>query len=450
MASAIPAIGAEIFGQALRHLRNQAGLSLRELGKRALYDFTRLSRAERGEIILPPGHVRVLDKILRADGLLIALREAAALEYFDAARPDDTVNSHEQVLCYVQLPGGAVVHMSMPRRQFAQLVASGALTAVLPGYVNREDASRLADSLARPARIDDHVIGCFRDALGEYYAADKMIGSRTLISAVLAQIQVLDQLRRGARQLYADRLLEILAQYGEMAGWLLQDSGDIPRAADWSRRAAEWAQCAGDARMAAYMLIRQANIAGQSGDHRAVVQLAAAARRPSGYSEPRLTALALQQEARGHAALGQTRTCLGLLGRATEIMTTQPDVAPGAPIYLRHYDLLALQEQGAACYRATGQADRAVAVLTTAIAGLPADAERDRGHLTAKLAVAVASTHPPDYARAASLGSTALAVAQVTGSARIVRELHSLRALLANADNDETRAFTENIGEVPL
>ena len=31
---------------ALRQLRTQAGLSLRELGRRALYDFTRLSRAE--------------------------------------------------------------------------------------------------------------------------------------------------------------------------------------------------------------------------------------------------------------------------------------------------------------------------------------------------------------------------------------------------------------------
>jgi len=33
---------AEIFGLTLRHLRAQAGLSLRELGKRALYDYTRL------------------------------------------------------------------------------------------------------------------------------------------------------------------------------------------------------------------------------------------------------------------------------------------------------------------------------------------------------------------------------------------------------------------------
>src|SRR5260221_13672547 len=42
-----PGIAAEVFGQTLRHLRIQAGLSLRQLGRRALYDYTRLSRAER-------------------------------------------------------------------------------------------------------------------------------------------------------------------------------------------------------------------------------------------------------------------------------------------------------------------------------------------------------------------------------------------------------------------
>ena len=53
-----PGNAAEIFGLALRQLRTQAGLSLRELGKRALYDFTRLSRAERGEILIPERQVR--------------------------------------------------------------------------------------------------------------------------------------------------------------------------------------------------------------------------------------------------------------------------------------------------------------------------------------------------------------------------------------------------------
>jgi hypothetical protein len=139
------------------------------------------------------------------------------------------------------------------------------------------------------------VLGYFRRALDEYYRAGKMLGPRRLIGPVMAQIDVLDDLRRGARASYADPLLHILAQYGEMAGWLLQDSGDLDTAASWSRRAGEWAQCAGDVNMAAYMLIRQANIAALADDHAGVVQLAAAARRFPGPVDPKLTALALQR-----------------------------------------------------------------------------------------------------------------------------------------------------------
>jgi transcriptional regulator with XRE-family HTH domain len=67
-----------MFGLALRQLRGQAGLSLRELGKRALYDYTRLSRAENGEILIPAGKVRLLDEVLHVGGLLVTLRAAAS------------------------------------------------------------------------------------------------------------------------------------------------------------------------------------------------------------------------------------------------------------------------------------------------------------------------------------------------------------------------------------
>jgi len=70
----------QMFGVALRQLRRQAGLSLRELGRRALYDYTRLSRAENGEILIPAEKVRLLDEVLHADGLLVpcAPRQAPA------------------------------------------------------------------------------------------------------------------------------------------------------------------------------------------------------------------------------------------------------------------------------------------------------------------------------------------------------------------------------------
>jgi hypothetical protein len=57
---------------------------------------------------------------------------------------------------------------------------------------------------------------------------------------------------------------------------------------------------------------------------------------------------------------------------------------------------------------------------------MPARMTRDRSHLTAKLAVAVTQGHTPDPNRATQLGMTAIDAAQRTGSARIMRELHTL------------------------
>ena len=425
-----PGPATEIFGLTLRQLRAQAGLSLRELGKRALYDYTRLSRAERGEILIPEHQVQVLDDVLHAGGLLVALRRgAASVPGVVASRC--SVAESGPVILEIRLPGGGSITMSLSRRQFAQLLATGALSSALPGSRNTEDAARAARALDEPARVDGEVLGYFRRALDEYYRADKMLGPRRLIGPVLAQIDVLDDLRRGARPPYADPLLRILARYGEMAGWLLQDSGDLDAAANWSRQAGEWAQCAGDVNMAAYMLIRQANIAALADDHAGVVQLAAAARRIPGPLDPKLIALALQQQARGHVRLGEHRDCFTLLDQAADTLREHPDVTDqDAPVYLHHYDLRTLTEQSAACYLAAGRADVAVTILEDTIAATSSTLARDRGHLTSKLAVAITRTTQPDPARAASLGLQALSIARDTGSARIMRELRTLDAQL--------------------
>ena len=301
------------------------------------------------------------------------------------------------------------------------------LAAAFPGAGSPDDAARAARALEQPARVDDEVLGYFRRTLDEFYKADKMLGPGRLIGQVLAQIDVLDGLRVGARPPYTDPLLQVLAQHAEMAGWLLQDSGDLEAAADWSRRAAEWAQCVGDANLTAYVLVRQSNIAVLAGDHTAVVQLAAAARRTPGPVDPKLIALSLQQQARGHARLGERSDCYALLDQAVTTLAAHPDVTvPAAPAYLHHYDLGTLTEQSAACYQVTGHADRAVTILQDTIAAMSPALVRDRGHITAKLAVACTRTRQPDPARAATLGLDALAAARQTGSARILGELRTL------------------------
>jgi uncharacterized small protein (DUF1192 family) len=144
--------------------------------------------------------------------------------------------------------------------------------------------------------------------------------------------------------------------------------------------------------------------------------------------------------------LGRHRQAFDLLDQAAELLRDHPHVThPDIPVYLHHYDLDTLQEQSAACHRAAGHADMAVAILEERIAKLPAGLARDRGHLTAKLAVAVAQSPQPDPARAAHLGNEALTVAQQTGSARIHRELRTLDTGLRERwpDDSHVRSFHE-------
>lgn len=437
---------AEVFGLTLRHFRAQAGMSLRALGKRALYDYTRLSRAEHGEILIPAAQVQVLDQILHAGGLLTALRQAATCSVPAIPAVRVSVASSGPVMLDIRLPGGGSIQVSISRRQFAQLLAAGALSSALPGVTSTGGAHRVTRALDVPARLDGDVLGYFRHALTDYYSADKMLGPRRLIGPVLAQIEVLDGLRRGARPPYADPLLKILAQYGEMAGWLLQDSGDLKAAANWSRRATEWAHCAGDTQMAAYMLIRQSNIAILTDDHAAVVQLAAAARRIPGPVDAKLTALAMQQEARGHARLGEFRASFTLLDTAAETLRDHPSITePDAPVYLHHYDLATLEEQSAVCYREAGHADTAASILGNRLNATASSLTRDRGHLAAKLAVAITQASHPDPSHAAQLGMDALSAAAATGSARIIHELHALDHQLRARwpDHPESKSFSQ-------
>ncbi len=423
---------AEAFAAALRDLRMRAGMTLRELGRRALYDYTRISRAERGEILIPEDKVRAIDDVLSGHGLLVTLRHDAGTAAL-AMAGHCSVTGSSPVILNIRLPGGGSITVRLSRRQFTQLLTTGLLGAALPGAVTPDDANRAARAVAEPARVDSEVLGYFRRALSEYYSADKMLGPRRLIGPVLDQVEVLDDMRRAAHPGTAGPVLRILAQYGEMAGWLLQDSGSLDDAAHWSRQAWEWATCAGDSNMAAYMLVRQANIAILADDPAAVVGLSAAARRTPGPVDPKLTALAMQQEARGHARLGSHHDCLALLDQAAETLRDHPDVTEqDVPDYLHNYGLPALTEQSAGCYQVTGHADTAVTILEQAISGTSRSHARDRGHLTAKLAVAITRTRDPDPARATTLGLQALAIARETGSARITREVQTLDMLMSS------------------
>jgi hypothetical protein len=423
----------QVFGLALRQLRTQAGLSLRALGQAAHYDYSRLSRVENGEHLIDPALVPALDTAVGAGGLLIMLRSLAQDEQSAPGptalpRAGFCIDDGDSVMLEMRTPDGRIVRVSLSRREFTHLLATGALRTVLPaGVADLDQAERVSKVLQQPRRIDLQVLDYFRALLAEHFTADKMLGPRQLLGPVLAQIEVLDGLRRHTRPGTTEPLLRLLAHYSEFAGWLRQDAGDATAAMYWSDRAGQWAQAVGDYQMVAYMLVRKSNIALLDDDATNVVELAAAARKVPGPISPKLLALASQQEARGWALHGDADHFRTDLDTAADLLSRHPnDVDDNAPVYLHHYDLSTLEEQSASCYRACGQAEAAVVILERQIAATPEHLHRDQGHQMAKLANTVLATSQPDPDRAADLGLRCVATARQTGSARIAKELHTL------------------------
>ncbi|RBQ17219.1 XRE family transcriptional regulator [Spongiactinospora rosea] len=431
---------AHLMGLVLRQLRTNAHLTQRQAAELARYDRGWLGRAERGQYLLPEHQAAALDEAFDARGLLVELRRTADRAHSShlSARLAGA-GEGGQVMLVFQAQGRSV-QVTLSRRDLARMLAAGVLSSAMPGLDNADQAQRVAEAIDTPARVDTEVIGYFRRVLTEHYSADKMLGPRSLLKPVLAQIGVLEDLRRGAAPAHVEPLLQVLSHYAEMAGWLHQDLGRLADAERWTRRAAEWARVAGDDNMAAYALIRLANIAALAEDHARVVQLAAAARRHPGPLEPKLAALAAQQQARGLVMLGEADECFALLDGAAETLTGHPRVSrPDVPVYLHRYDFAAFREQSAACYRAVGQIDAAATILQEQIVATPGNLMRDRGHLTAKLAVVIAGADPT---RAASLGMKTITIARQTGSARIERELRILDSELGRRWPGHTGAAT--------
>jgi helix-turn-helix protein len=135
------AVTRRLFGVVLRHLRTEAGLSLRELGKRCHHDYSRLSRMETGEHLGDPALLAEIDRILGAGGLLTVLRAAAELPSDPPSPPGPVVSAPAQqvencVIAQVPAPGTLPGGRATGTREFRPLmwVSPGAWTA----YAERE------------------------------------------------------------------------------------------------------------------------------------------------------------------------------------------------------------------------------------------------------------------------------------------------------------------------
>jgi transcriptional regulator with XRE-family HTH domain len=276
-------------------------------------------------------------------------------------------------------------------------------------------AGMLLPTARTPLAQAEEITAYLRRVFPEFSTADWLLGCQAVLPSMPRHLAAVEQLLAGASGGARKELLQVGARYGEFTSWLYQDAGNAQAATLWADRSMAWATEAGDHGMVAYAMTRKAHQAADQRDEEGTVGLAQTAQRYA--VTRRVQAIAMLQEAYGHALAGAERIALDRLDVALELAERAAhDEGPGRYLSPGYVEL-----QRSTCWLALGRPERAIPLLQRELADLPAIHRRDRGVYTARLARAYAMAGERE--QAAAVAREAREVAKATGSRRILREL---------------------------
>jgi hypothetical protein len=211
--------------------------------------------------------------------------------------------------------------------------------------------------VAHASEVTDHLTR----ALPELSTADWLLGPHQVLGTVGGHLDLVQQLLPNIAGATRSRLLQVGARYAEFASWLNQDSGNTRAATHWADRAMEWAQEAGNPLMVSYVLVRKSDQAAATRDAPRTIGLAQTALQHRRRLTSRGRAVALQQEAVGHALAGNEVACQRALDTAAQLAERsqqEGDEGPG-----RYCTPAYVEIQRAATWIELGRPDRAITLF---------------------------------------------------------------------------------------
>ena len=214
-----------------------------------------------------------------------------------------------------------------------------------------------AGAVSVPRRVDPEAVGRLGTILTEYAKIDNLLGPAHLLDLTSLHLDFISELLTVASGEGRTELLTVGARYAEFTGWLHQDAGDPQAAAYWSDRAMGWAQAADNDLMVSYVLMRKSNQASSLGDAPRTLGLARAALRGQDRLSPRARALALRQEARGHALSGDPTGCARALDAARDQAAAPDDQGEEDRILTGYCTSAFVEMEAADCAMLLGQPD---------------------------------------------------------------------------------------------
>lgn len=174
------------------------------------------------------------------------------------------------------------------------------------------------------------------------------------------------------------QLFMAVARLTELAGYMAIDTGQPGLAQRYYIQALRLSQAAGDRAYGGYVLASSmSHLAAALGNPREIAQLARAAQEGArGSATPTAMAAFYAAEARGHALLGDLRSCDAAAARAAEALEhSRPEEDPE---WIAHFDRAYLADELAHCHRDLEQPQRSAQHAQEALRGHPETRVRRR------------------------------------------------------------------------
>src|SRR6266566_69123 len=455
------------FGEHMRRLMAERGMSLHRLAKIVNYDVGYLCKVRNGHKTPSPAMAAQVDNALRADGALIALAPAPAAR--QRHREDGQAGGNSQPAAVLALPdrrpdngrtdscGDAEEEADPTRRRdalklgLAASIAPEALERVLrEAAADAMEFTRLTGSPGVGAGTFDHLEAVATE-LNRAYTTRPPAELFTIARAYRTRVH---ELLQGRHTLAEGRQLYVYAAWlDEEMAWLAHDLGDLLTAWAFAIDCFEHADQAGHSELCAWAAASMAEIAiDQNRPDRA---LSAAGKGIQRCPESHPLAIRLRAHAaRAYARLGEPGKCEDLLTQAQTLWDRLPTTAPAIldPGTLADYTLCAYPVTAYLSLRDFGAAKRAA---EEAVAAAEARARQRPAHPTpgalsrVNLGIALAEMGQPDEAIGQAQRAMDSTQAVYLINARASRSIRELDAVLIRdyPDLPAVRHFHEQCRE---
>ena len=300
------------------------------------------------------------------------------------------------------------------------LETNGLLSGMLHPSPAAGDPERLAYVAQHPRRLDPATLRTLSELLAAHRRLEDSLGSTPLLPTIRTQLDLMTTLVAESAGGLRPQVADLAAQWAQFGGWLFAASDRQRLASQWYGTALEWATEAGNVDMVATALSMRGHLAWSERRADPMIGLsAAAARQPT---SPGVRAIAIQQQARGYALIGEASLVVGLLDQAAELNEAASQAPDREPPWTYFHSAAYLAMQRGLAYRLLGRNAQAIEYLRRGLAGLPAESSGAAWTGPYLLRLAAALADDGDVGEASDVYERVLSLGQATRTVNLVEQ----------------------------